>query len=256
MQAEVTLLGTGTSTGVPMLGCRCETCTSQDSRDQRLRASALVRWQNRCAVIDTTPEFRLQLLREKVRSLDAVLLTHHHADHINGFDDLRQFTFKTADPIPVYGSPSALAGIRHQFNYIWEATQVGGGLPKVRLIPVRRAFSIHGLQVAPVPVKHGCLTVYGYRIGDLAYISDVSHIPDESHPLLDGIRTLIIDAVRYRHHSTHFNLEEALAAARRIGSERTILTHLNHNFLHGKLAEELPDGVEPGRDGLRVTATV
>jgi len=252
MQIELTVLGSGTSTGVPMLACRCPACTSADPRDKRFRASALLCWQGATVVVDTTPEFRLQMLRANAHSLDAVLLTHNHADHVHGFDDLRSYTFGGKNPIPVYASEETLAWVRGHFRYIWEAKQIGGGLPRVELIPVSEPFDVCGVRIVPVPVKHGILDVYGYRIGDIAYISDVSHIPAESMELLRGVRSLFLDAVRYKPHATHFHLEAAIDAARRIGARQTYLTHLNHDFVHSRLARELPDGIAPAYDGLVV----
>jgi len=249
-EIELTILGSGTSTGVPMLACQCPTCLSTDPRDQRMRSSILLRWSDTAVVVDTTPEFRLQMLRVNPLSLDAVLLTHNHADHVHGFDDLRAFTFGSDRRIPVYGSPLTLGWVREHFGYIWEAKQIGGGLPKVDLRPVEAPFVIADVEIIPVPVKHGVLDIYGYRIGDLAYISDVSHIPESSFALLRGVRTLILDAVRRRPHATHFHLEAALTAARRVGGEQTYLTHLNHDYLHADLEGELPPGVAPAYDGL------
>jgi len=253
---QICVLGSGTSTGVPMLACRCPVCTSPDPRDRRYRASVLLQWAGTTVVVDTTPEFRLQMLRANVRSLDAVLITHNHADHISGFDDLRQYTLRTGRAIPVYGPPSALSWIRRRFDYIWEAQQKGGGLPLVDLTPVQVPFEIRGVRIVPVPVYHGRIVVYGYRLGDFAYVTDVSDIPPASYALLAGVRHLLIDAVRRRPHSTHFHLDAALEAAGRIGAEQTWLTHLSHHFLHRSLEEELPPGVRPAWDGLVITSSV
>ncbi len=247
-----TFLGSGTSTGIPMLACDCETCTSSDPRDQRYRSSALISWAGKNIVIDTTPEFRLQMLRAKARTLDAVLLTHSHADHINGLDDLRQFTFGSSRRIPVYGNPETMDWIRQHYNYIWEPRQVGGGLPKITLNPVHSPFECAGLTVTPIPVLHGIITIYGYRIGNLAYISDVSAIPEDSMEQLRGIDILVLDAVRYRRHATHFHLEAAIQAAQAIGPKQTVFTHLNHDFRHRRLVDELPDGMTAAYDGMQL----
>lgn len=254
-ELELVILGSGTSTGVPMLGCRCPTCTSDDARDARWRASALVRWPGATLVIDTTPEFRLQMLRAQVDTIDAVLITHHHADHIHGFDDLRGFTLRNDRRIPVFTSPDTCAWLREHFRYIWVPTQLGGGLPRVDLHPVTAPFVWAGLTVTPIPVKHGCLDILGFRLGNLAYISDVSAIPPTSEALLEDLDVLVLDAVRYRPHSTHFHLDAALAAAQRIGARRTVLTHLNHDFLHRRLERELPAGVTAAWDGMTVRAS-
>jgi len=256
MDIEITILGSGTSTGVPMLACDCATCTSDDPRDRRYRASLLVRWADHAVVIDTTPEFRLQMLRAGVCQLDAVLLTHTHADHVHGLDDLRPYSYRHGRAIPVYGAPDTLAWVRRHFSYIWEATQAGGGLPKIELLPVTGPFTAAGLPVLPIPVRHGALEVYGYRIGDMAYLSDVSEIPEPAWPLLRGLRLFIVDAVRYRPHATHFHLDAAVAVARRVGAALTVFTHLNHDFLHRRLEAELPAGMVPAYDGLVLPASV
>lgn len=251
-EIELLVLGSGTSTGIPMLACHCRTCRSADPRDRRLRASALIRWDDCALIIDTGPEFRLQMLRADCHRLDAVLLTHDHADHVAGLDDIRQLTFHMTEPMPVYGSPDTLRWIRRRFGYIWEAVQEGGGLPRIALQPVDRPFTVHGQRIVPIPVKHGILDIYGYRIGDLAYVSDVSHIPAPSMDLLVDLDLLVIDAVRYRRHATHMHLAAALAVIERLRPRRAILTHLNHDYLHAELAANLPDGVEPAYDGLTV----
>lgn len=251
MSVRVTILGSGTSTGVPMLSCSCTACTSTDSRDRRLRSSLLISVAGRNVVIDTTPEFRIQMLRADVGSLDAVLLTHSHADHIQGFDDLRAFTMGTDKRIPVYGASHTLAHIREHFRYIWESEQVGGGVPQVDLRAVDAPFEVAGLAVEPIPVRHGCLDVFGYRFADCAYISDVSDIPESSMERLQGLKLLILDAVRYRPHSTHFHLEAAKQVARRLAPAKTVFTHLNHDFVHAELVEQLPAGMDAAYDGMQ-----
>lgn len=248
-----TVLGSGTSNGVPMPACTCPTCRSTDPRDRRFRASLCVQCDTATVVVDTTPEFRLQALRAGLQSLDAVLITHTHADHVNGFDDLRSFTCHAAQPLPVYGRAEDMAWIRQRFGYIWNPPQKGGSLPKVDLRPVATPFAVGPLPVIPVPLLHGCLEVYGYRFGDLAYLTDVSSIPEASFDLLRNLRVLILDAVRYRPHATHFHLEAAMQTARRIGAQRTIFTHLSHDFLHERLENELPPDMIAAYDGLRVT---
>jgi phosphoribosyl 1,2-cyclic phosphate phosphodiesterase len=235
-----------------MIGCDCETCTSTDPRDARFRSSVLVEWHRGRVVVDTTPEFRLQMLRAHVNRLDAVLLTHNHADHVQGLDDIRQFNFRTGEAMPVYATRATLDWVRRRFDYVWDALQVGGGLPRLDLVPVDGPFTVAGLRIVPIPVKHGLLDVLGFRFGDFAYISDVSEIPDSSYALLEGVRTLVLDAVQYRPHRTHFHLDAAIAASRRVGAARTYLTHLNHRFLHRRLAAQLPPAITPAHDGLVV----
>ncbi|MFW5803270.1 MAG: MBL fold metallo-hydrolase, partial [Verrucomicrobiota bacterium] len=251
MIVRVTILGSGTSTGVPMLGCTCAACRSTDPRDQRLRSSLLISVDGRNLVIDTTPEFRIQMLRANVSGLDAVMLTHSHADHIHGFDDLRAFTMGTDVRIPVYGASHTLAHIREHFRYIWESEQVGGGVPQVDLHAVDGPFEAAGLTIEPIPVWHGRLAVFGFRFADCAYISDVSAIPDSSMDRLRGLRLLIIDAVRYRPHSTHFHLEAAKRVARRLAPAKTVFTHLNHDFVHAELVDQLPADMDAAYDGMQ-----
>lgn len=251
MSVRITMLGSGTSTGVPMLGCSCSACTSKDPRDWRLRSSLLISVDGRNAVIDTTPEFRIQMLRANVNALDAVLLTHSHADHIHGFDDLRAFTMGTDKRIPVYGAPHTLAYIREHFRYIWESEQVGGGVPQVDLRAIDTSFEVAGLTFEPIPVWHGRLAVFGFRFADCAYISDVSCIPDSSMDRLRGLKLLIIDAVRYRPHSTHFHLDAAQRVARRLAPAKTVFTHLNHDFLHAELINQLPADMDAAYDGMQ-----
>ncbi len=253
MNIAFTFLGTGTSVGIPMLACDCPTCRSDDPRDRRFRSSVLLEWPDSAVVIDATPEFRLQLLRAGVKRLDALLLTHNHADHVHGLDDVRPFCFRSGQAIPLYGPPDALAWVRHHFAYIWEAKQVGGGLPRLDLRPVDAPFSVNGVEFRPLPLWHGQLPIYGYRVGDLAYLSDVSAIPETTFAQLTGLQTLVVDAVRYAPHATHFHVDAAVAAARRIGATQTYLTHLNHNLLHARLAAELPAGIAPAYDGLQLT---
>lgn len=253
---DMILLGTGTSVGIPMVGCGCAVCRSDDPRDRRHRASALLRWNETVAVIDTTPEFRLQMLRERIDRLDAVLLTHNHADHVHGLDDVRPFCFRRPEPIPVYGDEHAIHWVRKHFAYIWEATQQGGGLPKIELRVAGAPFELDSVTITPLPAWHGITPVLGYRVGDMAYLTDVSRIPDETFALLEGVRTLILDAVRYEPHETHFHVDAAIAASRRVGAEATWFTHLSHHISHARLESETPDGMGPAWDGLRIAVRV
>ena len=203
----ILILGSGTSTGVPQVGCECETCRSTDPRDSRTRASIMFQWDDCTVVVDTTPEFRLQMLRERVARIDAVLFTHNHADHVHGLDDVRPYTYGMPAPLPVYAAPDTAEWIRHHFAYVWKAVQQGGGLPRIELRPVEGAFDIDGLRFTPLPVMHGVLPIYGYRVADFAYLTDVSDIPAETMALLDGVHTLVIGAVRYKPHATHCHVD-------------------------------------------------
>lgn len=244
------MLGSGTSSGVPVIACECPVCMSQDPRNRRTRASILLEYGGRSVVIDTGPDFRMQALTAKLRRLDAVLFTHAHADHIFGLDDVRAFNFRQSGVIPCYGTEATLGQLRQAFAYIFEPTQEGGGKPRIALRPVAGEFDLFGHAVTPVPVLHGALEVLGYRFGRFAYITDCSTLPEASWPLLAGVDTLILGALRHRPHPTHFSISEAIEAAARIGARRVAFTHINHEIDHGAPGVELPPGVELGYDGL------
>ncbi|HZF08875.1 MAG TPA: MBL fold metallo-hydrolase [Thermoanaerobaculia bacterium] len=250
MALRVTMMGSGTSTGVPVIGCTCAVCTSDDPRNRRLRPGLKLEMEGGVVLVDTPTDLRLQALRFGLPRLDAVLFTHSHADHIFGLDDIRIFNFRQKHAIPCYGSAATLAAIRRVFSYAFEASQEGGGKPQLDLIEVGAPFSLLGQEVVPVPVWHGSLPVYGYRLGSFAYVTDCNRIPEESYRLLAGVEVLILDALRYRPHSTHFSIDEALAAAARIAPRRTVFTHMTHEVDHGAPLAPLPPGVEFGYDGL------
>lgn len=251
MSLTVTLLGSGTSTGVPVIGCTCAVCTSANPRNRRLRPGLKLETERGVALVDTPTDLREQALRFGLPRLDAVIYTHPHADHIFGLDDIRIFNFRQRAPIPCYGSRETLRALRRTFAYVFEETQEGGGKPQLDLIEIRGPFELLGREVVPVPVRHGEMEVYGYRLGAFAYVTDCSVIPEESYRLLAGVEVLILDALRYRPHATHFSVAEAVAAAARIGAARTILTHLAHDVDYGRPEETLPPGVELGYDGIR-----
>lgn len=247
---RVTVTGSGTSSGVPLPACRCAVCTSDNPRNRRLRPGLLIELEKGTIAVDTSPDFREQMLRHQVTRLDAVLYTHAHADHIFGFDDLRAFNFVTGRSIPCYGSEETLQRIRKTFDYAFEGPNEGGGIPQVFLHPVEGPFELLGVTTVPIPVWHGSMLVFGYRLGAFALVTDVKAIPESSWTLLDGVEVLILSALRYRPHPTHFNFEEAIAAAKRIGARQTYLTHLAHDVDHGRLEVKLPPGVEVAYDGL------
>lgn len=232
---RIVFLGSGTSFGVPVIGCGCPVCTSMDPRDRRYRASILVQAEGRSVVIDAGPEFRLQALRAGLSRLDALLLTHPHADHINGLDDVRPLT--TDLVLPVYGNSETLAETRERFAYIFRDTQVGGGKPRIELKLAGTAVDVRGLGFVPVPVLHGQLPILGWRIGKFAYITDCSDLPQSSLPLLAGVEVLVINGLRHRPHSTHFSLDQGMEAARRVGAKHTWLTHMNHESTHAELED-------------------
>jgi phosphoribosyl 1,2-cyclic phosphate phosphodiesterase len=247
---KVTFLGTGTSTGVPVLACRCAVCSSTDSRDKRLRPSVLLQWEGASVLIDTATDLRQQGLRVGLTRVDAVLFTHAHVDHILGLDELRQFNWRQGGPVPVYGSRDTLQALRRTFWYVFEDIEAGGGRPQVTPVSVDGPFSLLGKDVVPVPLFHGSLPILGFRIGPFAYLTDASKIPEGSHALLRGVDTLVLNALRPRPHPTHFSLSEAVEEASRIGARRTWLTHVCHEMPHAAVSQSLPDGVDLAWDGL------
>jgi phosphoribosyl 1,2-cyclic phosphate phosphodiesterase len=244
------ILGTGTSIGVPVVGCDCAVCTSDDPHNNRTRTSAIFEQGDNRLLVDTSTDLRFQSLAQGVTRIDAVLLTHTHADHIMGLDDLRVFNFRQRASIPIHGDKSALGDVRTRFSYIFEQTQLGGGKPQIELVEVDGPFTAAGMNVTPIPLMHGELPVLGFRVGDIAYLTDLNAIPEESFALLTDLSAVVIDALRPKAHPTHFNLEQALAAIERIGAPRSYLTHLTHSFDHATLSANLPEGVFPAWDGL------
>lgn len=251
MGLRATMLGSGTSTGVPVIGCRCAVCTSDDPRNRRLRTGLRIEAGDASILVDASADLRQQALTFGVERVDAVLFTHHHADHIYGLDDLRVFNFRQGEPIPCYGPAETLAAIRRAFGYVFDGqAPEGGGKPQLMLVPVREPFELLGCEVVPVPVEHGAMEVFGYRVGGLAYVTDCNRIPEPSRRLLEGVELLILGALRYRPHPTHLSIGEAIATAREIGARRTVFTHLGHDVDHAGPRVPLPDGIELGYDGL------
>lgn len=252
------VLGSGTSFGVPVIGCRCRVCTSPDPRDRRTRVGAVVEGSDgRRILIDTPPDLRTQLLREGIETIDAVLYTHEHADHVHGVDDLRAVSQRRG-AIPVYGPPATLACLARRFRYIFDQAVVppkGTSKPELQAtaLVANRAVTIAGIDVLPLALDHGGTPVFGYRIGSLAYLTDVKQVPADAHERLRGVRVVIVNALFERPHPTHLSIPEALELIASVGAERAYLTHLTHEFTHQELAERLPAGVEPAHDGLVVT---
>lgn len=251
---RLTFLGTGTSTGVPSIACDCETCMSDDPRDKRLRVSVLIEHAGKSILVDTSIDFRQQALRAQIRHLDAVLITHCHVDHVFGLDDIRPFNFRFG-AMPIFANEVAWTDLNRIFQYIFQPTHIGGGLPQ--LVPhtvVHNApFSIGDITVTPLEVIHGKLPVIAYRFNDFAYATDLKTIPPES---MDGLRDLdvfVLDCVRIKPHSTHLNLEEALAYIEELKPKRAYLTHLNHDILHERDSRLLPDNVFLAYDELVVS---
>jgi phosphoribosyl 1,2-cyclic phosphate phosphodiesterase len=250
MSLRVTLLGSGTSTGVPVIGCGCAVCTSRSPRNRRSRPGLKIEGAEGTVLVDASTDLREQLLAHPVARVDAVVFTHAHADHIFGLDDVRIFNFRQKAAIPCYGSTETLAAIRRINANDFEGGQEGGGKPQLDLIPIEGPFSLLGRPWIPIPVWHGTMAVLGFRVGEFAYVTDCNVIPESSFDLLQGVETLILDALRYRPHSTHFSLGEAVEAAERIGARRTYFTHLAHDIDQDSLQVVLPQGMEIGYDGL------
>lgn len=253
---RLTFLGTGTSFGVPQIGCECAVCRSDDPRDRRTRTGAVVEAGGVRLLLDTPPELRLQLVGAGIGDVDAVLYTHAHADHVNGIDDLRAFSVRRGEPLPLYGPPEALDGIRRNFGYIFDDTPPLPGTSRPRLVTrVLEAgvmVSIAGVDVLPLAFDHGPLRVFGYRIGRLAYLTDVKAVPGAARAALRGLDVLVLNALWWRSHPTHLSIGEAVAVAQGLGARQTWLTHLTHETGHEALLRELPPGVRPAHDGLVV----
>jgi phosphoribosyl 1,2-cyclic phosphate phosphodiesterase len=248
---QVTFLGTGTSHGVPMIGCDCAVCRSADPRDARLRPSIVVRRGSTAVLVDAGPDLRTQALRHDLRRLDAIVFTHGHADHILGMDDVRRFNALMKGSMPCYGDAPTLADIRRTFHYVFDpATPKGGGLPALDLRAIDGPFRVGDIPVQPIPLWHGARPILGFRFDRFAYLTDCNRIADEAWPLLEGLDTVVIDALREQPHPTHFSLDEAVAAARRIAASRTLFTHMCHHLPHEATNAKLPAGMRLAYDGL------
>lgn len=251
---RVTVLGSGTSAGIPTIGCNCHVCKSTDSRDNRLRPSVAVRANGKTIVIDTTPDFRMQALRYSIDRVDAVLFTHSHADHIMGLDDLRPFNFRQGGEIPVYGSPDTMASIQRAFAYIFSHEPSESWIPRLRVhtFEPEESLDLGGVAATPIRVMHGRGTVFGYRFGPLAYLTDHSDIPEESMKKLEGLDVLFLDALRHKPHPTHSTVQRSLQYVERLKPKRAFFTHISHDLGHERTESQLPPYVRLAYDGLEI----
>jgi len=250
---RVTVLGCGTSSGVPAIGCDCAVCRSTDPRNKRTRASVYIAKGEARLLVDCGPDFHQQALRENVRRVDALFITHTHADHIHGIDDLRAINWAQRRPIPVFSTPESLECLAAIYGYCFNPPQKGGGVPKLQLVPVQRgkAFEFMGIRVTGIPALHGKLEVLGFRFDDFVYLTDCSQIPQSSRPLLEGLDVLVLSALRPRPHETHFSVSEAVEESRRYAPRRTYLIHMTHDIEYAQMSRALPPGVELLYDGLQ-----
>lgn len=247
---KITFLGTGTSQGVPVIACDCKTCLSDDYRDKRLRTSVLIEIDETILVIDAGPDFRQQMLRENVKRLDAIILTHEHKDHISGMDDVRAFNYKSQDAIDIFAEERVQKAVRKEYSYVFAEYQYPG-VPKMRLNPVNDyAFTIKGINLIPLRVFHYRLPVYGFRIGDFAYITDANYIPEETKEKLFGVKYFVINALRKEKHISHFSLREAIDVVREVSPRKAFITHISHQMgLHKEITATLPPEIMLAFDG-------
>jgi phosphoribosyl 1,2-cyclic phosphate phosphodiesterase len=252
---KIILTGTGTSQGVPVIGCPCRVCASADSRDKRLRTSAYLELGGQRWVIDSGPDFRQQMLRHDIRRLDAILFTHDHKDHIAGLDDVRSYNYLQKSPMDIYAEPYVVKSLKKVYSYAFLPPEKKyPGVPELSVQTIgNEAFSINGIDITPIRAWHLKLPILGFRIGGFIYITDANHIPDEEMPKLAGAKVLVINALRKEKHISHYNLEEALAVIGQAKPEKAYLTHISHLMgLHAELHRELPPNVHAGYDGLEI----
>ena len=250
---KITVLGSGTSSGVPVIGCRCAVCTSPDPRDNRLRPSISISHGDRRFVIDTTPDFRTQALRSGLERVDAVFFTHSHADHIMGLDDVRPFNFHQGGRIPIYGADDTIGTVRQVFHYIFSERARTTFVPQLDTHVLNgKPVELHGLAFEPIRVLHGRVPIYGYRFGNAAYLTDHSEIPEESIERLRGLDVLFLDALRHKPHPTHSTVETSVESVRRLAPRRAFFTHISHDLAHEETERALPPGIQLAYDGLEI----
>ncbi len=249
---KVLFLGSGTSTGVPVIGCKCGTCSSDNPKNKRTRASILVANKGRHILIDTSTDLRFQALTYNMERIDAVFFTHAHADHIHGIDELRSFNHIQRRPIPCYGSRETMEVIRHKFHYVFDTPFQNSWIPNLQVKIVDGEINLFGLKILPLKIFHGDNTIFGYRMNDVAYLTDCSGIPESSMESLKDTALLILDATRYQPHTKHYSLDQAIKVVEELKPERAVLTHLSHVFDHCKVNSELPSGIELAYDGMEI----
>ena len=254
MSIELTILGAGSSAGTPVIGCECSTCKSNNPKNKRTRCSSLVTLGNgKNILIDTSPDLRLQALRESITCIDAVLFTHHHADHCHGIDDLRAFCQMHKKQIPIYANPFVMNELNIKFNYAMVEPKGFWEIPVLKPYAISDTFELFDHVITPIPVMHGRGEILGYRIGNLAYITDVSDIPDNSMKLLDGLEVLLLDCLRFKPHFTHFGFDQSVEVANKINAKDTYFIHMTHDLEYDALTELLPNNIHVGYDGLKLT---
>lgn len=250
---KITFLGTGTSTGVPVIGCQCRICQSTDERDKRLRSSILWEMEDVSIIIDAGPDFRMQLIRAKCSKIDAILITHKHYDHVGGLDDVRGLNYTMKRPIDIYAEKYHAEAIRNNLGYVFEVNKYPG-VPQINLNVIdNKPFDVRGVRVEPIRIMHAKMKIFGYRIGNCAYVTDASYIPEESMKKLEGCDTLVINALREEPHMSHLSISQAIEVIERLKPKRAYLTHIGHEFgLYEEMNDRLPDGVFMAYDGLTV----